>query len=130
MLCSELDNWFVRPPSGERDRVHCSKSHLHITSPGLLQRVDILGDAGGGWGVRGESMQHSAASFQMPVASEQELHLIPLEPLVSRPCNPQHTAHYWTVVMVTAVSSIDLGTGRVPNCYASSRSGSVDCNIG
>lgn len=40
MLCSKLDNWFVRLPSGEG--VHSSKSHHHITNPGLLQRVDIL----------------------------------------------------------------------------------------
>jgi len=32
MLCSELDNWFVRLPSGERERLHSSKSHHHTSN--------------------------------------------------------------------------------------------------
>lgn len=112
----------------ERETVHSSKSHLHITNPGLLQRVDILGDARG-WRGCGRWTHATLCSWFSKAGSRwAEPHLIPLEPLVSRPCNPQHTAHYWTVAMVTAVSSIDLDSCRVPTCYASSRSGCADCN--
>jgi hypothetical protein len=92
LLCSELDNWLVRLPSGARETAHSSKSHRHTpiihprltTNPGLLQRVDILRVPGGCQkGERREPMQHSAPGFEKPVAGEPSptpCHLNPLYP--------------------------------------------------
>ena len=83
MLCSELGNWFVRPPSGERERQY-TVAKVTSTSPTLdCDKGLIFWGMLEGKGMRGEPMQHSAPGFQKPVAGEQSptsFHLNPLYP--------------------------------------------------